>query len=65
MTTLTLCLSDDHTPGWSLHAPGVTDEQIATGDAPYILSGPTAGPSDDDYAEALRLYQASPAKYEA
>lgn len=48
---LVLCESAD---GWSLHAPGSTDEQIASGDAPYLLSGPGT-PSDADYAEALRV----------
>lgn len=30
------CFSSD---GWSLHAPGSTDGEIATGDAPVIYSG--------------------------
>lgn len=33
---LVLCESAD---GWSLHAPGSTDEQIASGDAPPLASG--------------------------
>jgi|GEM_PF-2936990 len=42
---LVLCESPD---GWSLHAPGSTDDDIASGDAPYLASG--AGEiSDDDY----------------
>jgi hypothetical protein len=28
--------------GWSLHAPGSTDEQIATGEAPPLCNGPHA-----------------------
>lgn len=49
---LVLCESPD---GWSLHAPGSTDEAIACGDAPYILSG-EGSPSEQDYAEAFRLW---------
>jgi hypothetical protein len=48
---LVLCESPD---GWSLHAPGSTDEDISSGDAPYILSGP-GEPTEADYDEALRL----------
>lgn len=40
-----ICQSAD---GWSVHAPGSTDEQIAAGDAPYILSGPGRAPSADE-----------------
>lgn len=41
MTTLTLVLrrSDAGDGGWSLHAPGSTDEEIAAGDAPVLASG--------------------------
>lgn len=46
---LVLCTSAD---GWSLHAPGSTDEQIATGDAPYLVSG-DGEPTQADYAAAL------------
>ena len=49
---LVLCESPD---GWSLHAPGSTDENIASGDAPYILSG-TGSPTETDYAEAFRVF---------
>lgn len=46
---LVLCKSPD---GWSLHAPGSTDEDIATGAAPYLVSG-EGEPTEADYAEAL------------
>lgn len=36
MTTYVSCESAD---GWSLHAPGSTDEQIASGDAPALVTG--------------------------
>lgn len=58
---LVLCRSAD---GWSLHAPGSTDEQIANGDAPYLVSGDAfrardedgewTRPDDLDYDEALK-----------
>lgn len=37
--SLVLCRSDRGDGGWSLHAPGSTDEDIANGDAPYLVSG--------------------------
>lgn len=49
---LVLCESPD---GWSLHAPDSSDEEIATGEAPYILCGP-GKPSETDYAEAFRRW---------
>lgn len=51
---LVLCESAD---GWSLHAPGSTDEDIASGDAPYLLSG-DGSPTQRDYAEAFRIWTA-------
>jgi hypothetical protein len=41
-------MSDDFVPcesadGWSLHAPGSTDAEIASGDAPALVSGPWEG----------------------
>lgn len=51
---LVLCESAD---GWSLHAPGSTDAQIASGDAPYLVSGEGV-PTDSDYSEALRILAA-------
>lgn len=54
---LVLCESPD---GWSLHAPGSTDEQIASGAAPALADGPwtdetreTGRPTAADYQEAL------------
>lgn len=41
MTNFVICRSDQGDGGWSLHAPGATDEQIACGDAPYIICGPS------------------------
>lgn len=46
---LVLCESAD---GWSLHAPGSTDEQIAQGDAPYLVTGEHPI-TDADYERAL------------
>lgn len=48
---LVLCESAD---GWSLHAPGSTDEDIASGDAPYLVSGEHPI-SKADYDRALRV----------
>jgi len=51
MTTndLVLCTSPE---GWSLHAPGSTDEDIAAGDAILLASG-EGRPDAADYARAL------------
>jgi hypothetical protein len=49
---LVLCRSDTGDGGWSLHAPGSTDEQIASGDAPYLVSGPAE--MDDETGEWSR-----------
>jgi hypothetical protein len=57
---LVLCESPD---GWSLHAPGASDEQIACGDAPYILDG-SGEPTEADYDEAFRRWVADPAAYD-
>lgn len=48
---LVLCTSAD---GWSLHAPGATDEQIAEGEAPYLVCG-DGQPTDADYTRALDI----------
>lgn len=48
---LVLCESAD---GWSLHAPGSTDEEIASGDAPYLVCG-EGEPTAEDYAQALAI----------
>jgi hypothetical protein len=39
--------------GWSLHAPGSTNADIALGNARYLISGPDT-PSPADYAAARR-----------
>ena len=44
-----LCTSDD---GWSLHAPGCSDEDIATGDALPLVSGAGDAPTPADYDAA-------------
>ena len=49
---LVLCQSAN---GWSLHAPGSTDEDIAQGNAPYILTG-TGEPLQNDYDAAWYLW---------
>ena len=58
-----LCCSDTGDGGWSLHAPGSTDEDIASGDAPYLVSGPAEAvdggwdrPNDADYLAAAEAY---------
>jgi hypothetical protein len=45
---LVLCESRD---GWSLHAPGSSDDDIASGDAPYLASG-AGEPTQADYDAA-------------
>ena len=42
------CDSDLGDGGWSLHAPGATDEEIAEGTAPALVSG-TGAITRDDY----------------
>jgi hypothetical protein len=63
-----LCRSDQGDGGWSLHAPGSSDNDIATGDAPYITSGPAEWdeeqqdwdrPNAADYEEVVRLYNSN------
>ena len=56
---LVLVRSDQGDGGWSLHPAGSTDEQIAQGDAPYLVSGTAQWvdgewdrPNAEDYAEA-------------
>lgn len=57
---LVLCRSDTGDGGWSLHAPDADDEDVASGDAPAIISGTaerdSAGewsrPTAEDYALA-------------
>lgn len=43
---LVLCRSDQGDGGWSLHRPGATDDEIADGSAPCLVSG-TADQGDD------------------
>ena len=45
---LVLCTSPD---GWSLHAPGSSDEDITDGSAPYLACG-AGEPTDADYVFA-------------
>ena len=62
---LILARSDMGDGGWSLHAPGATDEDIAEGVAPALASGTATrdadgewdAPTEDDYAEAIRAYR--------
>ena len=54
-TDLILCRSDMGDGGWILHAPGSTDEDIAEGNAPALVSGRSRrGPNEADYADAFR-----------
>lgn len=46
-----VCESAD---GWSLHAPGSTDEEIARGDAPPLVSGPWG---NDDHVIPASAYE--------
>lgn len=61
-TDLVLVRSDTGDGGWSLHAPGSTDDDIASGDAPYLLSGNAkmingvwSRPNEQDYEQALAV----------
>jgi hypothetical protein len=63
---MVLVRSDMGDGGWSLHAPGSTDEQISEGHAPPLTCGPSdMNPTDDpddlwdrpnraDYVDAMR-----------
>lgn len=66
---LVLCRSDRGDGGWSLHEPGSTDDEIASGDAPYLVSGPAewddqtgewSRPNYDDYQAAIKELLARP-----
>lgn len=46
-TPLVVCESAD---GWSLHAPGSTDEAIARGDSLALASGPWVDDEHDEIA---------------
>jgi hypothetical protein len=50
---LVLVRSDEGDGGWSLHAAGATDEEIAEGDAPALMTG-TAGRDDAGEWDAPR-----------
>jgi hypothetical protein len=59
MTNFIPTRSDQGDGGWSLHAPGSTDEDIATGDAPALVTGVSRKrggkwlrPNARDYADA-------------
>lgn len=52
-TKFVVCESVD---GWSLHAPDSTDEEIACGDAPPLVSGPW---EDGDRAIPAGAYAAA------
>ncbi len=58
---LVLVRSDLGDGGWSLHRPGATDEDIAIGESPPLLSGTAvrvgdgwSRPDSTDYGVALR-----------
>jgi hypothetical protein len=60
LNDLVLCRSDSGDGGWSLHAPGSTDEAIACGEAPYLACGPGemedgqwSRPDFQDYRNAM------------
>jgi hypothetical protein len=62
LNAFVLCRSDKGDGGWSLHAPDVSDEAIARGDAPCLLSGTAewdaeigewSRPDREDYADAM------------
>ena len=62
MTDFILTRSDQGDGGWSLHAPGSTDEDIATGEAAALVTGVSrkrAGkwmrPNARDYADAAMV----------
>jgi len=58
-TDLILCRSDMGDGGWSLHAPGSTDVEIAEGDALPLATGTSRRPTAADYADALRILAAA------
>lgn len=62
-TDLVLVRSDAGDGGWSLHAPGVLDEDIASGTVRYLASGGAewdeetkdwSRPNAEDYRAALQ-----------
>lgn len=58
-----ICRSDQGDGGWSLHRPGATDDEIASGKAPALLSGTSrrwrgqwSRPNKMDIGMARKLY---------
>lgn len=49
-----LVRSDAGDGGWSLHAAGSTDEDIAAGEAPAIASGPSEADADGGWTRPNR-----------
>jgi hypothetical protein len=62
---LVLCRSDNGDGGWSLHAPGSTDQEIADGTSLCLASGEAPGPSKWDRAIAVRAYAGRAAPWSA
>lgn len=58
VSDLVLCTSPD---GWSFHAPGSTEEDIASGNAIYLMAG-TGAPRASDYSDALQVLSARTGK---
>jgi hypothetical protein len=61
-----LVRSDQGDGGWSIHAPGSTDKDIAAGDAPYLVCGKArwnditqtwSRPNLDDFRLAMTKHQ--------
>ena len=68
MTDFILTRSDQGDGGWSLHAPGSTDEDIATGEAAALVTGVSRKrggewlrPNARDYADAATVFAREPA----
>ena len=64
MKSFTLVRSDRGDGGWTLHAPGATDEDIATGAAPALAAGVSRRrcgrwlrPNFRDYADAAMVFR--------
>lgn len=71
MTLFVLCRSDNGDGGWSLHAPGTTDDDVREGRG-LLVSGPAewdgetgtwSRPNERDYQIAEEVYQGEPAKF--
>jgi hypothetical protein len=65
VTRMVLCRSDAGDGGWSLHPPGTTDDEIASGDARILASGDAerttdghwSRPDPADYLRAEMAYR--------